>query len=233
MATANVAEKPLGCRIDPADDSRRVDDVARDADALQSLLDVAADFQASGHHGSVADPSRNRVVRARRCCPGAVPCAKNSRVCWAVRALHRLSPICAVLHPTPAQQQDSSARRRRAVRARLPPGGRRPCRDVRSARGRARRRRQRPICSAITFTWRPEAIIDEAPVWRRSWNVSAGKPAARASSSRGDGNRPRGWSTAACRQRRHAALRVGQQRPGRRCDVVGLSEGFSPSCISF
>ena len=55
VATANVAEKPLGCRIDPADDSRFVEDVARDADALQSLLDVAADCQASGHHRSVAD----------------------------------------------------------------------------------------------------------------------------------------------------------------------------------
>ena len=35
-----------------------VDDVARDADVLQSLLDVAADFQAGGHQGSVADPGR-------------------------------------------------------------------------------------------------------------------------------------------------------------------------------
>ena len=50
MATANVAEKPLGCRIDPADDPCLVEDVARDADALQSLLDVAADCQARGHH---------------------------------------------------------------------------------------------------------------------------------------------------------------------------------------
>ena len=50
VATANVAEKPLGSRIDPPDDSRRVEDVARDADAAQSLLDIAADCQASGHH---------------------------------------------------------------------------------------------------------------------------------------------------------------------------------------
>ena len=50
VATANVTEKPLCCRIDPADDSRFVEDVARDADALQSLLDVAADSQARGHH---------------------------------------------------------------------------------------------------------------------------------------------------------------------------------------
>jgi hypothetical protein len=43
VATANVAEKPLGCRIDPSDDSLFVEDVTRDADALQSLLHVAAD----------------------------------------------------------------------------------------------------------------------------------------------------------------------------------------------
>jgi hypothetical protein len=58
VATANVADKLLGCRIDPPDDSGRVEDVARDADAVQSLLDVAADCQAGGHHGSVADPGR-------------------------------------------------------------------------------------------------------------------------------------------------------------------------------
>ena len=51
VATANVAEKLLGCRVDPPDDSRCVDDVARDVDVLQSLLDVASDSQASGHHG--------------------------------------------------------------------------------------------------------------------------------------------------------------------------------------
>jgi hypothetical protein len=43
LATANVADKPLGGRIDPTDDSRRVEDVARDADVAKSLLDVAAD----------------------------------------------------------------------------------------------------------------------------------------------------------------------------------------------
>ena len=58
MATANVADKPLGGRIEPPDDSRCVEDIARDADVLQSLLDVTADLQASGHHGSVADSGR-------------------------------------------------------------------------------------------------------------------------------------------------------------------------------
>jgi hypothetical protein len=43
LTSANVADKPLGGRIDPANDSRRVEDVARDADVLQSLLDVPAD----------------------------------------------------------------------------------------------------------------------------------------------------------------------------------------------
>ena len=49
MAAADVAEQPLGRRVDPADDPRRVEDVARDADALQGPLDVAADSQASDH----------------------------------------------------------------------------------------------------------------------------------------------------------------------------------------
>ncbi len=58
VATADVADKLLGRRVDPPDDSRCVEDVARDADAFQCLLDVAADSQASGHQGSVAYPSR-------------------------------------------------------------------------------------------------------------------------------------------------------------------------------
>ena len=41
VTTANVAEKPLGCRVHPPDDSRCVHNVARDTDALQSLLDVS------------------------------------------------------------------------------------------------------------------------------------------------------------------------------------------------
>ena len=49
MATANLPEQPLGRRVDPADDSRSVEDVTRDTDAGQSLLDVAADSQAGGH----------------------------------------------------------------------------------------------------------------------------------------------------------------------------------------
>jgi hypothetical protein len=43
VAAANVAEKPLGRRIDPANAPRRVEDVARDADAVESLLDVSSD----------------------------------------------------------------------------------------------------------------------------------------------------------------------------------------------
>ena len=43
LATTNVPKKPLGCGIDPADDPRSVEDVAGDADAGQSLLDIAAD----------------------------------------------------------------------------------------------------------------------------------------------------------------------------------------------
>ena len=54
-ATANVSDKPLRRRIDPTDDSRRVEDVARDADVAKSLLDVAADWEAGSHHGSVTE----------------------------------------------------------------------------------------------------------------------------------------------------------------------------------
>ena len=43
LATADIPEKPLGRGIDPADDSRSVEDVTRDANADQSLLNVAAD----------------------------------------------------------------------------------------------------------------------------------------------------------------------------------------------
>ena len=68
VATADVADKPLGCRIDPPDDARFVEDIARDADALQSLLDVAADFQAGGHHGSVADRRLWRQSSLREAC---------------------------------------------------------------------------------------------------------------------------------------------------------------------
>ena len=42
-ATANIAEKPLGGRIDPPDDSRPVEDVARNADAGQSSLKITTD----------------------------------------------------------------------------------------------------------------------------------------------------------------------------------------------
>ena len=56
LATTNVAEEPLGCGVDPLDDSRRVDDVARDTDVVQSLLEVAVNSQAGGHRGSVPDP---------------------------------------------------------------------------------------------------------------------------------------------------------------------------------
>ena len=55
MTTADVADKPLGRRIEPPDDSRRVEDVARDEDVLQAL-DITADLQATGHRGSVTDP---------------------------------------------------------------------------------------------------------------------------------------------------------------------------------
>ncbi len=73
VATANVAEKLLGCRIDPADDSCFVENVARDADALQSLLDVAADCQARGHHPKCRRSTAHVEVA------DAVRCSKRRR----------------------------------------------------------------------------------------------------------------------------------------------------------
>jgi hypothetical protein len=58
---ANITEKPLGCRIDLPDDSRRVEDIARDSHVVQSQFDVTANGQASYrpcHAESVADPGR-------------------------------------------------------------------------------------------------------------------------------------------------------------------------------
>jgi len=57
VATANIADKPFGCSIHPPYDSRPVEDIARDTDPVQSLLDVAADSQAAerpGHAESVS-----------------------------------------------------------------------------------------------------------------------------------------------------------------------------------
>ena len=65
MFAANVSQESLGRRIDPADNPRRVEDIARDTDVLQRLLDVAADHEAPcrlPHVGSVAD----RAGRKRR-----------------------------------------------------------------------------------------------------------------------------------------------------------------------
>ena len=65
-----VADEPLGRLVDPLDDSRRVEDVARDADAMQSLLDVAADSQASGHRGNYGR-SRTPASSLSACRPPA------------------------------------------------------------------------------------------------------------------------------------------------------------------
>ena len=62
MPTADVADKPFSRRVQPPDDSRRVEDVARHADVLQRPLDVPADCQASDHHGSVTGPRPTRKL---------------------------------------------------------------------------------------------------------------------------------------------------------------------------
>ena len=65
VATTNIAEEPLGGRVDPADDSRCVEDVARDTDAAESLLDIATDSKTRSHHGQAADlPTEHNVVVA-------------------------------------------------------------------------------------------------------------------------------------------------------------------------
>ncbi len=85
VATANVAEQPLGCRIDPTNDPRCVEDVARDADALQSLLDVPADSQAGDHdeeYGLAGSRCRRPAAdekRRRRSRPASVPCGEGHR----------------------------------------------------------------------------------------------------------------------------------------------------------
>jgi hypothetical protein len=43
VPAANITDETLGCRVDPADPSCRVEHVARDANAVQSTLDIAAD----------------------------------------------------------------------------------------------------------------------------------------------------------------------------------------------
>src|SRR3974390_3093681 len=64
MPTAHVADKPLGRRIDPADYARLVEDVARDTEALESLLDIAAHRQ-HARHRSAASPSTTPWPRGR------------------------------------------------------------------------------------------------------------------------------------------------------------------------
>jgi hypothetical protein len=83
LATANVAEEALGCRIDPADDAGCVEDVRRYADALQGMLNVAADSQSRGHHGSVADRRSDVLGRLPRC-PFSAPleCVQQCEQCF-------------------------------------------------------------------------------------------------------------------------------------------------------
>ena len=58
VATANITEKPLRRRIDPPHDPRRVEDIARNTDTVQSPLDITAHCQPRHHHRSVADSRR-------------------------------------------------------------------------------------------------------------------------------------------------------------------------------
>src|SRR6478735_3613806 len=55
VAASNITEQAPSRRVEPADDARWVEDVARDSDAVQSLLDVAADGKSGSHRQSVTE----------------------------------------------------------------------------------------------------------------------------------------------------------------------------------
>ena len=144
VATANVADKLLGCRIDPPDDSPCVEDVARDADAFQSLLDVAAECQASGHHGSVADPRARVSSLSSR--PGGRPARDTAMILARSLSAQREAPG---VERGEGHARARGAAGRHSKRARgerqtppgpdhAPGGGRHPFRQARANR-RARR----------------------------------------------------------------------------------------------
>jgi hypothetical protein len=59
VPSADVAQEPLGRRVDPPDDAVRVENVARDGNTGERLLDVAADRALE-----VADPgAASRIWR--------------------------------------------------------------------------------------------------------------------------------------------------------------------------
>jgi hypothetical protein len=60
VPAAHIAEKPFGGRVDPAHDACCVEEVARDADAAESLLEVAPYSKTSGRHGRAADRATER-----------------------------------------------------------------------------------------------------------------------------------------------------------------------------
>ena len=89
IVTADVAEQLLGRCVDPADDPRFVEDVARYADVFQSPLDVAADSQAAcrpGHaaecDGCGADSSRGEPESCSWVFVGTAPTSRQGLDCW-------------------------------------------------------------------------------------------------------------------------------------------------------
>ena len=54
LPAPDVAEETARCRVEPADDTRRVDDVTWNADTLERILDVAADLAEMRHPSDCA-----------------------------------------------------------------------------------------------------------------------------------------------------------------------------------
>lgn len=93
MATSDVAEQPLGCGVDPADEPLGVEDVTRDAHVLQSLLEVTADCQARDHHQKCRRSTATRGGRSPRHLAHTVRACKSRRAGFpALRLLRCLIP---------------------------------------------------------------------------------------------------------------------------------------------
>ena len=79
VPAADVAEQALGRRVEPPDDSGRVEDVARDGQADERLLDITADRQPAcrrSHPHSVVDQA-SRTARIAK-----VPDASEAPGTW-------------------------------------------------------------------------------------------------------------------------------------------------------
>lgn len=70
VTTANIAEKLLDCRIDPSDNACLVEDIARDADVLQSLaVSLIEARRRTRRAGAGGEPPRGKADRVSACRP--------------------------------------------------------------------------------------------------------------------------------------------------------------------